>query len=70
MKERCRSISNHPHEEGKRRLSKTTSLIINGDPMRDMTSTSTVAVDMGMQRNAATAPTAADDTTVTRTGWL
>ena len=69
-KERCRSISNHPLEEGKRRLPKTTSSIINGDTMHDTTSTSTVVVDMGMQRNAATVPTAADDTTVTRTGWL
>ena len=68
-KGRCWSISNHPLEEGKQRLSKTTSSIINGDTMHDTTSTSIVAVDMGMQRNAATAPTAADSTTATRTRW-
>ena len=68
-KGRCRSISNHPLEERKQRMSKTTSPIINGGTMHDTTSTSIIAVDMGMQRNAATAPTVADDTTATRTGW-
>jgi len=33
------------------------------------TSTNIVAIDMGMQRSAVTAPTAAGDTTATRTGW-
>jgi len=69
MRGRCRSINNHPLEERKQRLSKTTSSIINGDMMRNTTSTSIVAVDMGMQKNVSIAPTAADDTTATRTGW-
>ena len=68
-KGRCRSIKDHPLEEEKRRPSKSTSSIINGDTSLDMTSTSIVAVDMGMQRSAATAPTAADDTIATKTGW-
>ena len=68
MKGRCLFISNHPIEERKQRLSKTTLSIISGDTMHDTTSTSIVAVDMGMQRNAATAPTAANDTTATSTG--
>ena len=37
--------------------------------MHDTTSTSIAAVDMGMQRRAATAPTAAKGTTATRTRW-
>ena len=63
MKGRCLSISNHPLEERKQRLSKTTLSTINSDTTDDTTSTSIVAVDLGMQRNAATAPTAVDDTT-------
>ena len=63
MKGRCLCISNHPIKERKQRLSKTTPSIISGDTMHDTTSTSIVAVDLGMQRNAATAPTAVDDTT-------
>jgi hypothetical protein len=36
----------------------------------DMTSMSIAAAGMGMQRSEATAPTAVDDTIVTRTEWL
>ena len=57
MKRRCRSISNHPLEERGQRLSKTTPSLINGNTTHDMTSTSIVANDMGMQRSAVTAPT-------------
>jgi len=48
MKGRCLSISNHPLEERKQRLSKTTLSTINSDTTDDTTSTSIVAVDMGM----------------------
>jgi len=40
-----------------------------GDTTHDTTSTSIDADDMGMQRSTVTAPTAADDTTATRTSW-
>jgi len=69
MKGRCRSISNHPLKERKQRLSKTTPSIIHGDTTHHTTSTSIVAVNTGMQRNAVTALTVADDTTTMRTGW-
>jgi len=69
MKRRCRSISKHPLEERGQRLSKTTPSLFNGDMTHDMTSTNIVAIDMGMQTSTVTAPTAADDTTATRTGW-
>jgi len=69
-RERCQFIEDHPLEEGKPCPSKSTSSIINGDTTLDMTSTSIVAVGMGMQRSAATVPTAVDDTTATRTEWL
>jgi len=68
-KERRRSNSNRPLEERRRRVSKTTPLTINGDTTRDTTSTSIVTVSTRMQRSAVTGPTAADDTTATRTGW-
>ena len=67
---RCQYIKDHHIKEGKPRPSKSTSLTINGDTMLDMTSTSIIAVGMGMQRCAATAPTAVDDTIATRTEWL
>jgi len=70
MRGRHRSIKDHPHEEGRQRLSKSTSLILNGGMMLDMTSTIIVAAGMEMQKSAATAPTAVDDTTATRTEWL
>jgi len=59
----------HPLEERRQRLCKTTQSIISGDTMHDTTSMSIVADDMGMQRSAVTAPTAAGDMTATRTGW-
>jgi len=65
MKGWCRSISNHSLEERRQSVSKTTLSIISGDTMYVTTSTSIVAVDMGMQRSAVTAPTAADVTTAT-----
>ena len=64
-----RQLSNRPLEERRQRLSKTTPTVISGDTMHGTTSTSIVGVDMGMQRSAATALTAAGDTTATRTGW-
>ena len=68
-KGRRRSISNRHFEERRRRLSKTTPSTISGDTTRDTTSTSIIAVGTRMQRSAVTAPTAADDTTATRTEW-
>ena len=65
-----RFIKGHPHEEGKPRPSKSTPSMISGNTTLDMTSTSIAAVGMGTQRSAATAPTAADVTTATRTEWL
>jgi hypothetical protein len=65
-----RFIKGHPLEEGKPRPSKSTPSMINGNTTLDMTSTSIAAVGMGTQRSAATAPTAADVTTTTRTEWL
>ena len=67
---KCRSIKDHPLEEERPCPSKSASSIINGDTTLDMTSMSIAAAGMGMQRSAATAPTAVDDTTVTRTEWL
>jgi len=67
---RCRSIKDHPLEEEKPCPSKSASSIINGDSMLDMTSMSITTAHTGMQRSAAIAPTAADDTTATRTEWL
>jgi len=65
-----REVSVHeqpPLEQRGQHLFKTTPSTINGDTMQDTTSASTVVADMGMQRSAGTAPTAAGDTTVTRT---
>jgi len=67
-KRRCRSISSRPLEGRRQHLSSTTPSTINGDTTHDATSTSIVAVDMGTQKTAVTAPTAAGDTTATRTG--
>jgi len=70
MRGRRRSIKNHPLEEGKQRQSGSTSSIINGGTTLDTTSTGIAAVGMGTQRSVATAPTAVDDTTATKTEWL
>ena len=66
-KRRCRSISSHPLE-GKRPRSSSPSTT-NVYTTRDATSTRIVAVGMGTRKNAVTVPTAAGDTTATRTGW-
>ena len=66
---RCRSIKDHPLEEEKPCPSKSASSIINGDMTLDMTPMSIAAAGMGMRRSTATAPTAVDDTTATRTEW-
>jgi len=67
---RCRSIKNHPLEEGKQRQSWSTLSIINGGTTLGTTSTSIAAAGTGTQRSAATAPTTVDDTTATKTEWL
>ena len=64
-KRRYQSISNHPLEGRRQRLSS-----INSGTTHGATSMSITAVDMEMQRNAVTAPTAAGGTTATRTRWL
>jgi len=69
MKRRCRSISNRPLEGRRQRLSSTTPSTTNGDMTHDVTSMKIVDVGTGMQKSAITAPTAAGDTTATRTGW-
>jgi len=65
-KRRCRSISSRPLE-GKRPRSSFPSTT-NDDTTHDATSTRIIAVDMGTQKSAVTAPTAAGGTTATRTG--
>jgi hypothetical protein len=70
MRGRCRSIKDHPLEEGKQRLSRSSSSIINGGTTLNMTSTSIVAAGMGTQRSAATTPTAVYGTTATKTECL
>jgi len=64
---RCQFIKNHPLEVGKRRLSRSASSTIEGSTTHDMTSTSTTAADLGMRRNAVTAPTMVDVTIAPRT---
>ena len=68
-KRRCRSISSRPLEGRRQHSSSTTPSTISDDTTHDATSTKIVAVDMGMQKNAVTAPTAAGDTTATMIGW-
>jgi len=68
-KRRYRSTSSRLLERRGQHLSSTTPSIINGDTTHDATSTSIVAVDMGMQRSTVTAPTAEGDTTAMKTGW-
>ena len=65
------SVHQGPPPRGRNTMpSKSASSIINGDTTLDMTSMSIAAAGMGMQRSAATAPTAVDDTIATKTEWL
>ena len=68
-KRRCRSISSCPLEGKRQHSSSATPSTTNDDTTHDATSTRIIAVGMGTQKSAVTAPTAAGDTTATRTGW-
>jgi len=65
----CRSISSRPLEGRRQHSSSTTPSTVIDDTTHGATSTRIVAVDVGTQKSAVTAPTAAGDTTATRTGW-
>ena len=69
MKRRCQSISSHPLEGKRQHSSSATPSTTNDDTTHDATSTRIIAVGMGTQKSAVTPPTAAGDTTATRTGW-
>ena len=68
-KRKCRAISSRPLEGRRQHSSSTTPSTISDDTTHDATSMRIITVDMGTQKSTVTAPTAAGDTTATRTGW-